>query len=485
MTFSSSKWGLGIIITITLLFSLRSPFFSFSREGITNALIGTPKYWFDEASTMDAARGLVDVGRLDIVVAPNETLGAPYYANSPGFTVQVPLAGVFKLFGVGVLQMRVYTLLWLFATVVLMWFVWKELFGTENAFWGTLLVVTFASFYANGKTTVGTLPAFFFLLLAIWLLYVKKNYGWGGVAAALAVVTKPSMFVFIIPAFFLEFIFYEWPNFFSKAAKIVAGALPVFIVWFFIMFPHPFSSAMWQDVASIYTNHYPDPSLISQISNGATWFFTNTTTLYFGGVLLLVLLARFWLGFSDDRQRRVVNFILWFTPFAMIYFLLSPGWFRYLVAFQIFMLLLLAPSLKILFERWQLSKVNWVMLGLAVLQSIVFMFFSQIPSGLDTVQLAEYINKELLSDTQKTIGVIHAEQLAALLPSAQKYQLVSCGGSCSFGVHPLSLPEEKLPNFIIIHQNQLGALSPYEKVLGAHYAGTQELKQDFFIFRKN
>ena len=117
-TFIESKFPLAIIITIFVVFSSWSPFFSFSRQGITDALIGTPEYWFDEGFAVEAARGLASLGRLDIAVEPGVLLGKPYFAGGSGFPVSTPLAAVFSLFGFGILQIRLFAVLWLFLALV-------------------------------------------------------------------------------------------------------------------------------------------------------------------------------------------------------------------------------------------------------------------------------------------------------------------------------------------------------------------------------
>lgn len=482
--FIASRYSLLFIFFVTLIFSFWSPFFSFSPEGVRDALIGTPKYWFDEASTMDAARAVAEVGELDIVVTPHTVSGAPYYANSPGFPVQLPLALIFKVFGTGLFQMRVYALLWLLATVVIIYVVVRDFFGSESAFWSTILVATFTSFYANGRTIVGTLPAFLFLLLALKAFYVRNSYAWGGMWAALAVVSKPSMFLFIIPAFAFEFIMNERRLFWSHAGRVLLGAIPAITMWFIVMFPQPFSSSMWQDVFSIYTNHYREPSLLSSLGQQWKNFLLNSTTIYFLGLLLVFLFVRIRYKITELPQHRFFDFVLMYAPFGILYFLMSPGWFRYLLVFELFMLISLYPLLLRVFQQRSIWITRGSVFGLILVQSIVFLFFSEIRSDLSIPKLATYLNHKLEEEPQSMIGIVNAEELGALIPSDRKYQIVYCGGDCRFGVHPLLVPREELPTYIVVNRRQMDKITPYQDILQEHYNLVPEEKEGFYIFQK-
>lgn len=484
-SFFTSLYPLILILIVAAVFLLWSPYFEFSREGLTRALIGTPKYWFDEASPTDAARGLVELGRIDIGTEPGKLSGRPYYVNSPGYPVVLTLAGVFKAFGIGVLQVRLVAIAWLLVTVVVGYLVWRKMFGAEAAFWGTLLVVTFSSFYAGGKTIVGTVPAVLFLFLALYILYEKRNYFWGGLFAGLALVTKPSLFLLLAPAFLIEFLIWERPNLWRGMLKTALGALIPVVVWLFVMFPNPFDGALWKDALTIYGNHYPEPSLLSRLTTVGGWrALFNSTGLYFFGLLALAAIA--WsTGAFEGSQKRVVNFFLVYSAFALFYFLLSPGWWRYLLPFQMLVLMLVFPSARSFMSEVQpLTYARVGVLFLVTVQVIVFMWFAEIRSSLDIPRLADYINKELLTGNNDVIGVINSNELAALISDQRKYQIVNCGGPCRFGTHPLSVKKDKLPRYVIVSRRHLDSISPYEDVLTREYNPEPAREYGFLIYEK-
>ncbi len=482
--FFESKLSLILILAVALVLSLSSPFFAFSRAGIVDALIGTPKYWFDEGFVVEAARNLMELGRLDIVVEPGTVSGTPYFVSGGGFPVSVPLAGVFTLFGAGVLEARIVAILWLLGALAGVFVLWRRMFGPHAAFWGMLLLATFAPLYANGKTITGEIPGFLFLVFSLYLIYYRKYYAWGGVFAALALATKPSIYLLIVPAFAFEFLLFERP-FWRHAFRTAAGALPVVLLWLFIMFPNPLSPTYWQGALAIYTDHYPLPSLLSKLPHTWTSFLSGSTVLYLTALIAVFIGALFWkrVAFTLNEQR-----ILWFIAFYgivdIIYFLLSPGWFRYLLPLQLFLLLLLYPVLHALGGHPRKVALAPTVFLLALLQAVVFINFSDIKSGLDTPRLADEINRRLGEDPAATVGIINAIQASSLVSADRKFLTVDCGGGCRFGTHPLSVSPERLPTYLVVGRGDQNELEPFRHVLDAYYASEPEEAYGSFIYRK-
>ena len=71
---------LSFIFLLTLFFSLWSPHESF---------IATPKYWWDEAFTVETARTFSETGRLDFTVAPNTPSDKAIALNANGFPMSI------------------------------------------------------------------------------------------------------------------------------------------------------------------------------------------------------------------------------------------------------------------------------------------------------------------------------------------------------------------------------------------------------------
>ena len=132
-----------------------------------------PAYWYDEAINVELAHNFSDFGKLDLVIAPNTFSGQGATVGSTGYTVTVPLAGFFRVFGFGLTQARVYMLLWMSALVIFFFYIAKKLWGAFTAYSGTVLIATFAPFYGNGRSVMGEIPGFLFFLCVLYLFELK------------------------------------------------------------------------------------------------------------------------------------------------------------------------------------------------------------------------------------------------------------------------------------------------------------------------
>ncbi|MEK7085208.1 MAG: glycosyltransferase family 39 protein, partial [Patescibacteria group bacterium] len=330
------------ITAIALLFSLWSPLGDF---------IATPKFWRDEAIPFEIARTFAELGTLDVVVAPNEVDGRPYLTHATGFPLTIPLAGVFKVAGIGVRQARVFMIGWILLALWFLIFFLRKLFDDKAALAGALLVSTFAPFYANGRTFTGEIPGFLFLLIALYLIYNEKDYFWGGLTMALAAVTKPSIFLLVLPALALEFLWTERKRAWRPLLRATLGALPVMLVWLYIILPHPFSGQSWAGMIQLYLHPFNAPSILAHPARAAKYLLTHSTIIYFAFLSAAVIWAYRKEVFQSEKKR-IVHFMFVYAIFSLMYFFRSPGWLRYLLISEIFVLMLVYPSLEELFKAW-------------------------------------------------------------------------------------------------------------------------------------
>jgi len=185
-----------------------------------------------------------------------------------------------------------------------------------------------------------------------------------------------------------------------------------------------------------------------------------------------------------EHERRVFWFIALYGMTDVIYFLLSPGWLRYLLPSQLFLLLALYPALHALAGRPRRIAPWPVLLILVLLQGAVFLWFSNIKSGLDAPHLAAYINQRLQGDTNATVGVINAIQVSSLIPAEKKFLVVNCGGGCRFGTHPLSVAPERLPTYIVVGKSDRAEFSAFASVIREHYRDPPEEKFGALIYTR-
>jgi 4-amino-4-deoxy-L-arabinose transferase-like glycosyltransferase len=93
--------------------------------------------------------------------------------------VTVPLAIAFKIFGFSATVARAYMVVWMIVMIVAVFLFTKKYFGELEAGLASVLVSSFASFYGTGRSVMGEIPGFTFLLLGIHM-WLSKKYYWSG-----------------------------------------------------------------------------------------------------------------------------------------------------------------------------------------------------------------------------------------------------------------------------------------------------------------
>lgn len=551
-------------------------------------LTATPKFWHDEAVPFEIARNIAEFGKADLAITPNIFWEKSYMTHATGFPLTFPLAGIFKIFGVGVLQLRIFMIAWMLGMLAALFFIIRAFFdnlavkpplGGFTAFFSVLLVATFSSFYANGRTGTGEIPGFFFLLIALYSLYQKEWYGWGGFFAALAAVTKPSMYLLALPAITVElficayqtskknvfrdlaeksqkikdfvkkFVTRNKSNVFAgfereagtvrpsvsegesearnperrtlggaRKAKIfglfLVGSLPVLLFWLWLINPIPFSLASWQEMIAFYQNAFNAPSLLSQFPAAIPYLITHSTLLYFAALLAIIIFA--WRkNLFSPTQNRLVIFLFLYGAASFFYFLRSPGWFRYLLGTELLILALLPAALERTMESIftglraragmvrakresegeplsqlaglarKVKMLSIVLLVIILSQSAQYLLGAEIPSNTQSIEIAQFINKEILAnDPAATIGIADFTPVAALIPADRKYQRVAVGGYNTFvGQHPLSLPPDRLPTYFVSTNPKKNI--EYESVLKRFYQLYREANYNVLIYKKS
>jgi len=168
-------------------------------------LVDYPRTWYDEGSHLHVPKTLVLRG----VYADFSSDGFRYYGPTIGVgpTVLLPIAAVFKVAGIGLLQARLVMVLYLFAAIVMLWRLAGSLGGRRLAWVATALFVSSRGVGSleYGRQVLGEVPAFFFLGAGL-LLWFKawEQATWRrlavvGVLLGLAVVTKTQFFVVLAP----------------------------------------------------------------------------------------------------------------------------------------------------------------------------------------------------------------------------------------------------------------------------------------------
>ena len=173
------------------------------------ALYNLPNYpvtWFDEGSHLHVPKALLRFG----VYADYSSEGFRYYGPTIGVgpTVMLPIAGAFKLLGMGLLQARWVMALYLLAAVFVFFRLAHGVGGARLAWVATALMVASrgVAFLDYGRQVLGEVPGFFFMAAGLWVwLRAWERADWprlglAGLLLGLATVTKNQYLLILVPA---------------------------------------------------------------------------------------------------------------------------------------------------------------------------------------------------------------------------------------------------------------------------------------------
>jgi 4-amino-4-deoxy-L-arabinose transferase-like glycosyltransferase len=297
-----------------------------------------PAPWFDEGSHLHVPKTLVQYG----VYADISSDGFRYYGPTIGVgpTVMLPIAGAFKLFGIGLLQARLVMALYLLAAIYVFYRLVEHVSGRAVALIALALLVSSRSILLlnYGRQLLGEVPGLFFIVLGLWLWFK----GWGrddwkrlsliGLLFGLAMITKYQYLLFLAPTLILSWmldIFYYKTS--SHKNFIIPGMIAAF------------SFAVWQ----VITLQYLGPAtaaenfaLLRASAEGAAFNFdlkqidANLVELLsrssFLGALVPALIYGFVISIPRNRDGQKWSVLFLLTALNLGWFVISSiGWIRY------------------------------------------------------------------------------------------------------------------------------------------------------------
>ncbi|MFH0852554.1 MAG: glycosyltransferase family 39 protein [bacterium] len=435
-----------------------------------NNLATKPSIWPDEAFNIEAAQNFSLFGKLDIQTAPGIFSNASYTLVTSNYPAMVPLAGFFSIFGFGWDQARIFMILWLLAALATIYFVTRSFFGKPAAIYALLLCVTFASFFGIGRPVTGEVPGFVFLLLGLYYLIKRENYWLVGLFFGLALAAKPSIY-HALPLVFLIYVLFFRKDIIFKIVKFAAGGFLPVLLYFIFIIPDFFSVGGWINIYKLYQNPFIDsPSLTTNFLNNVSGFFSQTTLIYFSLLIFAAVFAfvRHRKAIPEIWQKSFLFFCI-YGALVIIYFLRSPGWFRYLFALELLTLILIYPSFLLIFKKWQALVFCGILISVQVVQ---LFFFSDIAYSTRPQEVSSFVN----SRSAQSVGIINLSQVAAFIPPEKKYHVIS--DVRQIGENPLSFSDDKLPELIVLWKGDEYAVQ-YQDVLDKKYA----LLKEFGVYK--
>lgn len=301
-------------------------------------LTSYPTTWFDEGSHLHVPKTLIRFG----VYADYSSDGYRYYGPTVGVgpTVFLPIAMVFKIFGVGLLQARSVMVVYLLATILAFYGMARQFGKGALAVVATLLLVTSRGIglLQYGREVLGEVPGFFFMAagFALWFTAWNKPT-WprllgAGVLLGLSMVTKNQYLLVLGPTMALAWIanlvyYRSAPNRVFLAPGIVAAGC--FAIW------------------NIYLMLYLGPATASQnftmmrnATQGAALVFSPALMKrafgqllsidVFLGMLFPALAYGFYLAFPRNREGQQWGILLILAVFNLVWYVFaSISWLRY------------------------------------------------------------------------------------------------------------------------------------------------------------
>ncbi len=435
-----------------------------------STLLTKPKLWTDEAVTLEIARNVAESGKFNAEPSPDTWYPTPYVLQSTGYPVTIPLAATFKLFDYGFAQARVVMLLWMIVALSATFLCMRALFSGTVALASVLLLSTFASFHANGRTATGEIPGFAFLMLGVYFWLEKRNLWIAGALWGLCVVTKPSLFIFLIPTITITLLLQSKP-FLERVfdvARVGFAMIPAGLLWIFLVIPEPLSITAWQTMYAFLTNPFATEV---RIMPSLSTLILQPTIMYFA--LWFACLALAYRSLSESKQHAFYLFVGIFTAFAFWYYLRSPGWLRYFIVGELLLLTLLPAALATLQKRFaylapaSLAKYAApIAITCITLFQIVQFSSADIYTSDTSLRVAEYINTTYPNESVLTLGNL---SISVLLESPERYTYIKLDGIPPLG-KPLS--SDYFPTFVIVEDAEEG-INYYpaaESILESHYA---------------
>jgi 4-amino-4-deoxy-L-arabinose transferase-like glycosyltransferase len=465
----------GTILLVAALFFLNI----FSLSSLTTR----PRLWYDEGINIELARNFSLFGKLDLIVAPNTLSGEGAFIGSTGYPVTMPLAITYRVFGFGLEQSRLYMLLWMNLLLVSVFLFAKKRWGSLIAALVTLLFVTYPPFYGNGRTVMGEIPGFFFLLMSLSWYLEKRGSAAVGFLAGLAVIAKPSVYVFALPVYAILYLLGEknLVQGIKRAFNLGVGAIITLIPWVVLYRESVLSADAWVKIADHFANPYAAAglSILGNIRANLGTFLTTGTliymTLFAFGIALVAYTRPSW----RTRERPLLLFAALYGICAFLYYLKSAGYLRYLIALQFLLLMLIVPAVAAFLETRR-AEIRAMLLSVGIgallfFQTVYLFTGAKLYYGTADIDASAYVREHF---PQATFATINYPTIAGLLPPEKRYAWISTYGLLEFGTDIRKLPEEKLPDIVFIGPSDQPNFAPF---LGRYYVSLHTI-DEVFIF---
>ena len=297
-----------------------------------------PAPWFDEGSHLHVPKTLVKYG----VYADISSEGFRYYGPTIGVgpTVMLPIAAVFKLFGIGLLQARIVMVLYLLAAVYVFYRLVEHLAGKWVAWVAVALMLSSRSvlFLEYGRQLLGEVPGIFFILLALYLWFSKWNENdWKqlsliGLLFGLAMITKYQYLLFLAPtlilSWLLDIFYYKTSTHrnFLIPGIIAAGS---FGIWQLLTLQYLGPSTAMENLALLHASAGGAAFNFNLAQLDANFGELTSRAVYLGAIIPSLVYG-FFISLPRTRAGQKWSVIFLLVALNLIWYVVaSIGWIRY------------------------------------------------------------------------------------------------------------------------------------------------------------
>lgn len=434
----------------------------------TYKLTESPPTWMDEGIIIQTARSILSIGHPAIPIAPNTYESSGMITTS--YPVTLPIAFVFKLFGIGLFQARLVMVIYLLLFFIFSFFILKRFISSEKYIISFIFILSFAPIYGHGKNVLGEVPGMLFFIVLLLILYfhsVSNKSKWlpvlAGLSSGLFVVTKP-IFILLIPAMFVAFIINKYwlrDDYFlfldrKSFLKFSVALMVPIILWFIIQF----SGDSLISILSLYANPYK-VNLFPTILNNIKILFSNAQPIYFS-FLFFIWLITFVIRLyrrSSIHFAESISFIFSFLVFLA--FFRTFGYYRYFFPAQIMALIYFIPNLDFLFSIKSFIPFNlktviksMIIISIYLLQFYGLFFTSWVAHSYQSTKTGDmslYFSKI----HSNNIFLYQAPEVATFLPIESFYQFFFTAPEIAIGRKSLIMLTSGIPDIVITNSDIL------------------------------
>lgn len=413
----------------------------------------SPSPWFDEGVNLGIAKTYVEDGIYSLRTSPGQYVMQKSLMISTNYPVLFPIAGVFAVFGSGLAQAKVVMLLFMIAYLLAAYrLVGKMSHQKTFAAASIALLVTFLPFYGNGLGGgLGEVPGLFFFVCALLFLSSEKpsRIFLSGIFFGLLASTKVFYLVTLAALGVSEIVFAlrEKKIPLGRWLTLAYGILPFLLFWVMTLLPEDWDAQSWMQVVTYYKNPY---NIQNPVLPNILRFFTETTPAHF---TLLVLPFFFWVGWriwKKTYERHDIVIAVFFI-LNIIWYVRTPGWYRYLFPAHLLALTLFPVAVSALFVQAKNKKIQQYGAACIVGLVIVTQTLHLIPKRGDKLyynpaprHFAAYVDEHF---SGRDVMIVDQPELWFLVHDKNVRQYVQMNPYVAFGEK--FLEQEKMPDIII------------------------------------